>query len=166
MRSPPVPRRVAALALLAAAIAAAAPGQAPPASKLVLEAVEVEPATAAPDTLCHLRARIRNGGDAVASGFVFRVKLDDQELGVYRQQVFLDPIAPGETSSLRLYSFWTTETGRPAPASGRIAVELSLVEARWMRAEKDAEGVLVWQDLGAVEGLPLQARYTLELKDR
>jgi hypothetical protein len=167
MRLPTLPlgiAPIAALALLAATVLpAAAPAQAPAASKLVLEAVEVEPAPAAPDTLCHLEVRIRNGGEAIASAFAFRVRLDEHELAVYRQQIFLDPIAPGETRSLRLYSFWTSETGRPAPASGQLTVEVSLHEARWMRPEKDPEGVLVWKDLGAVEGLPLQARQTLEL---
>jgi hypothetical protein len=134
-----------------------------PASKLALEAVEVEPKTAKADTLCRLRARIRNGGDAIASGLVFRVKLDGRELGVYRDQIFLDPIAPGETRAIPLYSFWTTESTRPAPADGTIDVEVSLIEARWTRAEKDADGTLVWSDLGEVEGLPLVATYALEL---
>jgi len=130
---------------------------------LVLEAAEVTPRTAAADVLCQLRARIRNAGTQVASAFVFAVELDGHEVAVYRNHVFMDPIEPGETRSLRLYGFWTNETGRALPASGGLSVELTLVEARWMKAEKDAEGTLVWRDLGAVEGLPQVARQTVEI---
>jgi hypothetical protein len=129
-----------------------------------LEAVMVEPATAAPDTLCHLTARIRNAGESTASGFAFRLKLDQQEVGSYRDYLFMDPIVPGETRTLVLWSFWTNETGRPLPESGSIAVELTLSEARWMKEEKDAEGTRVWTDLGAVEGLPQTARASVAIK--
>jgi hypothetical protein len=149
--------------LLALSIAAASHSQTSRASKLAFEAAEVEPKAAKADTLCRLRARIRNDGDAVASGFVFRVKLDGKELAVYRDQIFLDPIAPGEARAIPLYNFWTTESTRPAPADGTLDVEVSLIEARWTRGEKDAEGTLVWSDLGAVEGLPLVATYSLKL---
>ena len=131
--------------------------------KLVLEAAEVTPGTAAADALCQLRARIKNTGQAIASGFVFGVKLNEHEMGVYRNHVFMEPIQQGETHSLRLYGFWTSETGRPLPAAGDLVIELSLLEARWMKAEKDAGGTLVWSDLGAVEGLPLVTRQTLKL---
>jgi hypothetical protein len=125
---------------------------------LVLEAAIVQPTTAAPDTLCHLEARIRNGGKSTASAFSFRLKLDDREVGAYRDHLFMDPIEAGETRVLPLLSFWTNETGRPLPASGAIRVELTLDSARWMKQEKDAEGVRVWTSLGAVEGLPQTAR--------
>jgi hypothetical protein len=157
--------RMLSMVLLGAAMLApsAALGQ-QASSQLVLETIEVEPKTAAPDTLCHLDARIRNGGKAVASSFAFRVKLDQRELGVYGDHLFLDPVEPGETRSLPLFSFWTDETGRPLPESGRIVVELTLVEARWMKEEKDSDGVLVWSDLGAVEGLPQTASFTVEIE--
>jgi hypothetical protein len=133
------------------------------APKLVLEAAEVTPAKAPADALCQLRARIKNGGTSVATAFVFALKLDGKEIAVYRNHVFMDPIDPGETRSIKLYGFWTSETGRPLPKSGDLTVELTLQEARWMKMEKDAEGARIWQDLGAVEGLPQTARRTVEL---
>ena len=130
---------------------------------LALEAAEVTPAKASADALCQLRARIKNGGTRVATAFVFALKLDGKEIAVYRNHVFMDPIDPGETRSIKLYGFWTSETGRPLPTSGDLTVELTLQEARWMKMEKDAEGARVWQDLGAVEGLPLTTRGTVEI---
>ena len=121
------------------------------------------PGSAPADALCQLRGRIKNAGQSTAAAFVFAVKLNGQEIAVYRNHVFMDPIKPGETRSLRLYGFWTSETGRPLPASGDLAVELSLLEARWMKGDKDAQGTIVWSDLGAVEGLPQTARQTVEL---
>ena len=97
-------------------------------------------------------------------GRVHERRVDGRELAVYRNHVFMDPIKPGETRSLRLYGFWTTETGRALPPTGGLTVELSLLEARWMKPEKDTEGTLVWHDLGAVEGLPQVARQTVDIK--
>jgi hypothetical protein len=150
--------------LLSAALAAPAARAEPAASGLALEAIEIEPAAATPSTLCHLRVRIRNGGDRVASSFAFRVELDGRELAAYRNQVFLDPIEPGETRSLRLHSFWTGDAGSPGPEGGRIVVEVTLLDARWMKVERAADGASVWTETGAVEGLPLAARRTLEPK--
>jgi hypothetical protein len=130
---------------------------------LRLEAVLVKPAVARADTLCHLEARIANGGARTASAFAFRLALDGHDIGAYRDHLFMDPIAPGETRTLTLWSFWTNETSRPLPASGTLAVELTLESARWMKVEKDADGVSVWSDLGAVEGLPQTARADVKI---
>jgi hypothetical protein len=137
-------------------------GAAEPA-RLVLEAAEVKPSSAPPDTLCHLRARIRNAGQTTASAFAFRLELDDHEVGVYRDHLFMDPIEPGQTASLELFSFWTNETGRPLPASGTLRVELTLASARWMKQSRDADGTRVWNDAGAVEGLPQTASAAVKI---
>jgi hypothetical protein len=149
--------------LLAAALATSPTFAQPPAPKLVLEAAEVTPRSASAEALCQLRARIKNTGQEIAAAFVFAVKINGREVSIYRNHMFMDPIEPGETRSLRLYGFWTSETGRQLPAAGDLIVEVSLVEARWMKAAKDAEGTIVWTDLGAVEGLPQTARQTVEL---
>ena len=152
------------LGALLGAFAVATPATAQqPAARLVLEAAEVTPAKAPADALCQLRARIKNGGTTVATAFVFALEIDGKAIAVYRNHVFMDPIEPGETRSIKLYGFWTSETGRPLPASGDLEVELTLQEARWMKMEKDAEGARVWQDLGAVEGLPQTVLRTVEL---
>jgi hypothetical protein len=151
---------VALVGSLLVAIPATAQQAAP---KLVLEAAEVTPAKAPADALCQLSARIKNGGNAVATAFVFALKIDGREIAVYRNHVFMDPIDPGVTRAIKLYGFWTSETGRPLPATGDLTVELTLQEARWMKMEKDAQGARVWQDLGAVEGLPQTVEAIVEL---
>ena len=111
--------------LLASALATSPAFAQPPAPKLVLEAAEVTPRSASADALCQLRARIKNAGQEIAAAFVFAVKINGQDLSVYRNHVFMDPIKPGETRSLRLYGFWTSESGRQLPAAGDLTVELS-----------------------------------------
>lgn len=134
---------------------------------LALEAVKVEgPPTGeapGPETLVRLTVSIANRGEEIASALVFQVTVADQELPVYRDQVFLKAIPPGETTELRLYNFWTGETGRPAPADGKLPVEVTLTEARWTEVV-DEEGVEVWKPLGPVEGLPVSASTVVTLK--
>lgn len=153
-------------ALLSLAGAAAAHGeQAQPAaaaSPLVLEALEVEPAQPGTDTLCRLRVRLRNGGDRDASALGFDVRINGTELAVYRNQLFMQQIPAGATETVALYNFWTTETSRPAPADGKLRLEVALREAQWF-AIGDEEGVEVWRPLEPVAGLPVRVERTLEL---
>ena len=166
-----------ALAVLLIVLASALPAQdeAPPPEAaaeapeplLALEAVKVEgPPTGeapGPETLVRLTVSIANRGEEIASALVFQVTVAGQELPVYRDQVFLKAIPPGETTELRLYNFWTGETGRPAPADGKLPVEVTLTEARWTEVV-DEEGVEVWKPLGPVEGLPVSASTVVTLK--
>ena len=154
------------VAVAIAVAPAARLGAQPASAPLVLEAAVVRPSVAAPDTLCHLEVRIRNAGKATASSFAFRVRLDDHDIGAYRDHLFLDPIEPGAARVLPLFSFWTNETSRPLPASGSIRVELTLESARWVKQEKDAEGVRVWTDLGPVEGLPQTASASVAIQKK
>ena len=67
---------------------------------------------------------------------------------------------PGKTATVRLYNFWTTETGRTAPADGKYRVEVTLTAARWYEiATKD--GVEEWTPQGPVPGLPVTATATV-----
>lgn len=121
------------------------------------------------DTLVRLSVRIANRGEQIASALAFTVEVAEQELPVYTNQVFLKPIPPGETVELALYNFWTGETGRPAPADGKLAVEVALREAKWMNrsVEEGAEGeppVEVWTPTGTVENLPVTASTVVTLK--
>ncbi len=134
---------------------------------LTVEAVEVEPAAPGPDTLCRLRVQLRNRGDQIASQLGFAVSINGQPLGVYGNQLFMYPVMPGTTEEISLYNFWTTETSRPMPADGKLRVEVSLREAIWARMtiEEDEEGEIeVWTPIGPVEGLPVSASVTLEMK--
>lgn len=153
----------------------AAEGQAAePAPKALLALEEVivrgpvEGEAPGADTLVRLSVRIANRGEAIASALAFTVEVAEQELPVYVNQVFLKPIPPGETVELALYNFWTSETGRDAPADGKLSVEVALREAKWMeRTVEEAEGeppVEVWTPTGAVEGLPVTASTVVTLK--
>jgi hypothetical protein len=130
---------------------------------LTLEAVKVDPASPGPDTLCRLFVTLRNSGPKTASALGFRVKVDGHELPVYRNELFFRPVAAGATAEVKLHNFWSNETGRPFPASGKMAVEVTLVEARWMDT-KTENGAEVWTAAGPVEGLPVSKSVTLDLK--
>jgi hypothetical protein len=162
----------AASALLAALLASLAPlalsvaGAAEPAAKpapLTVEAIEVKPPNPGPDTLCQLRVRVKNAGPRQASALAFEVRIDGQELAVYRKQLYLQTIAPGATGEVRLFNFWTSETGRPAPADGKLKVEVALKEARWVEVKQEG-GAEVWRPAGPVEGLPSSAALTVALR--
>ena len=159
------------LAFLALAGASALPAQEEAAATtetlLALETVRIEVPVPGeppgPESLVRLTVAIANRGERIASALVFRVEVAGQELPVYRNQVFLKAIPPGGTTELRLYNFWTGETGRSAPADGKLAVVVTLEEASWMEVA-DEEGVEVWKPLGAVEGLPVTASTVVALK--
>ena len=135
--------------------------------EVVLAGIEITPAVPGPDTLCRLVATVRNGGDRAVYSFGFDVELNGSALPVYEKQLFLQVIEAGESDEVALYNFWTSETGRPAPADGRLEVVVRLREARWVEVsevEEDGETVEVWTPVGEVAGLPQVASRTLELK--
>ena len=132
---------------------------------LSIEEIIVEPSNPGPDTLCKLRVKLGNKGSETASQLAFKVSLNGQELTVYGNQLFMFPVEPGGDNELKLYNFWTTETSRPTlPKDGKLTVEVSLTEARWMKIADDEEGVEVWTPLGDVEGLPVSKSITLDTK--
>ncbi len=136
----------------------------PPVSALAIEEIVLEPAAPTATTLCRLRLKLRNAGDKPASMLRFKVTAAGHELPVYRNQMFLQALAPGQVTELKLYNFWASETGRPAPADGKMTVEVTLAEARWMKVGPDAAGVETWEPLEAVPGLPLAKSLTVALK--
>lgn len=160
-------RKLFLLALALTATAASSPliGQDTEAApKLILEAIVVDPPAPAVDTLCKLSVTIRNDGDQTASQLGFNVKSNDVELPVYLNQLFMYPIEPGQTSEIPLYNFWSTETSRPAPADGKLRLEVTLREAQWMKIEME-DDVEVWTPLGEVENLPSVQELTVEMGD-
>ncbi len=161
MRRPPYPIRVLAILALLLAPAAAARAE-PPKPALELQAVKVEPASPRKDTLCHLTITVKNAGAQPASAFELAVKVNGQPLPAYGKRLYLAPVEPGATRELRLYNFWSTEAGRPAPASGKLDVEVTVVHASWMtKAARD--GAEVWTPAGDVPGLPISKNITLTL---
>lgn len=169
---PPLPRH-----LLRAAVAAvccalfpaqlAAQEEAPAAPPLAIESITVEPSAPGPDTLCRLRVKLSNGGEQIASQLGFQVTLNGQSLVVYDNQLFMYPVPAGGSLEIPLYNFWTTETSRPMPASGKLEVVVTLKEAIWTKVEmeEDEQGEIeVWTPLGPVPGLPVSASLTVPLK--
>jgi len=118
--------------------------------------------TLGPDTLARLTVKLANRGTRTASVLAFTVEVAGHELPVYGNQVFLKPIPPGEPVELQLYNFWTSETGRPAPADGKMKVEVTLREARWVEVTQE-EDTEVWTPKEPVEGLPVSASTTVAL---
>lgn len=147
--------------LLSIAVAGVAQ-ESKPAPGLTLEAVKVDPASPGPDTLCKLSVTIKSAGAKTASALGFRVKVDGKELAVYGNELFFRPVPAGSTTEIKLHNFWSSETGRPFPAGGRMTVEVTLTEARWMDV-KTENGAEVWTPVGAVEGLPVSKSATLTL---
>lgn len=136
-----------------------------PAPGLTLEAVKVDPASPGPETLCKLSVTVKNAGAKTASALGFRVKVDGKELAVYGKELFFRPVPAGAATEVKLHNFWSSETGRPFPTGGRMTVEVTLVEARWMDV-KTENGAEVWTPVGSVEGLPASKSITLTLAKR
>jgi hypothetical protein len=129
---------------------------------LKISAVHIEPAKPAADTLCRLRVEIENSDERIATQLGFTVTINGQRLPVYESHLFMFPLAPGGKSELPLYNFWSTETSRPEPANGKLEIEVTLREARWMKiaTEGDTE---TWTPLGEVAGLPVSYSVTLTM---
>ena len=137
------------------------------AQELVLEAIEVDPAKPGPTTLCRLSVVVKNNSDKPASALGFEVELNGQSLVVYEDQLFYQLLPAGESTVVPLFNFWVSETGRPAPADGKLAVEVTLAEAQWFSVTtKTAESgeEEIWDPVGQVDGLPLQLTKKLEIR--
>jgi hypothetical protein len=161
MRPPsyPIPRLFLLGLLLGAAAALPAEAPSPP---LTLEAVRIEPAAPRPDTLCHLTVTLKNAGGQRASSLELTVKVNGQEVAAYQKRLFLTPVEPGATRDLRLFNFWSTETGRPAPANGKLNVEVTLSRAAWVQ-KTSRDGAEVWTPTGEVPGLPVTKSVVLTM---
>jgi hypothetical protein len=157
-----LPRSAATLALLAfCALAPAGLAQGAK-SALTLESVKVEPASPRPDTLCALSVTVRNSGSRRASALEFSVKVNGQELPAYKDRLYLSAVEPGATREIRLLKLWSTEAGRPAPADGKLKVEVTLARASWMDREVK-DGAEVWTPTGSAEGLPVTKSVTVPM---
>jgi len=135
----------------------------PAAPRLSVEGVTVTPSDPGVDTLCKLSVKLKNGGEQTASLLAFTVAISGHKLPVYDTELFALPLAPGATTEVPLFNFWSTETGRPAPGDGNLRVEVSLTEAQWVKIEMEDE-VEVWTPVGPVAGLPAANSVTLKMK--
>ncbi len=137
---------------------AAQPAESPAPELLVtLTGVHVTPEALRPDLLCRLAVDIRNDGDQIISQLEFGVRLADSEIPVYRNQVFMEALPPGETTRVKLYNFWSTETSRSGPKGKTYPVEVTLRGAKWYRiedVEEEGETIEEWTPLDEVQPLP------------
>lgn len=146
-------------------------------SPLELTAVDVQPEDPTPETLCKLSVTLANESDRPISALRFAVKVNGHDVPVYDKQVFLDVVPPGGEVTVPLYNFWVTETGRPAPAKGPLAVEVEVTDARWTKMEmKPAEPakagadetelamIETWTLLDSLEALPEAVTVTRTLR--
>ena len=129
---------------------------------LILDAVRVDPASPGPNTLCRLTVTLRNTGDRPASALELTVKLNGRPLPAYKDRIYMHAVEPGAAREIRLFNFWSTETGRPAPADGKLALEVTLNRAAWVQKETK-DGAVVWTPLGPVAGLPAAKSISLKL---
>ncbi len=100
-------------------------------SLLTFVAVDVQPVHPGPDTLCHLRVRIRNAGTALASDLTFQVTVNGKPLGNFLNHVWRLPLEAGKETEVQLFNFWSSEYSRPYPSDGRLVIEVRLTGARW-----------------------------------
>lgn len=141
-------------------------GETPP--PLTLEEISITPETPGPGTLVQLRVKVANRGEKIASQLGFQVSINGEPLPVYRNQLFMQALPPGETSEVRLYNFWTTETFRPLPKDGKLRLEVSLQEAHWYRiqdVEEEGETIEEWTPLEAIPDLPVRRSTMLDLNE-
>lgn len=130
---------------------------------LTLEAIEIEPSDPGVDTLCQLRVTVENIAERPVTALAFDVEIGGTKLPVYDRQLFLETLPPGKTTEIRLYNFWTTETGRPAPKDGKLVLRVVLREAQWVELSTEEDGTEVW-DLGEqVPGLPVEVKLEVGL---
>ena len=61
------------------------------------------------------------------------MKVNGKPLTAYDKRLYLIAVEPGATRELHLFNFWSTETGRPAPADGKLNVEVTLARASWVQ---------------------------------
>ncbi len=162
MKSKSVILATLALSIVLAPVVALAQ-DAEPSPQITIESITVDPPSPAADTLCKLTVTLSNKGTEIASQLDFKVKINGQDLPVYRNQIFMYPLPAGQTGEIKLYNFWSTETSRPMPQDGKLQVEVTLAAAQWTKISMQ-EDVEVWEPLGEVGGLPQSSSVTLEME--
>ena len=133
------------------------------AESITIESIRIEPPNPGAETLCRLFVTLKNGGEHTASLFAFTVEVGGEALEVYKQELHVYPLPAGAREELRLFNFWTTESGRSAPKDGRLKVEVRLEEARWVHIEQKGDDEEIWTPGEVVPGLPSAGHLVVEL---
>jgi hypothetical protein len=131
-------------------------------SHLALASIEMDAAETDLPKLVSLSVGIANESERPITALAFEVVVEGVSLPVYDNQLFMQRLAPGETTTVELYNFWSGETGRPNPSDGKLDVTVRLREAQWLTVTKEG-ATDVWEVGDAVPGLPLEVQSTLSL---
>jgi hypothetical protein len=126
-------------------------------SLVTIEAVLVEPQNPRPDALCKLSVRLKNAGRQTTTYFRFKVKIDGQEVAIYKDHLYAVNIEPGTSGTIDLYSFWSPSDGKPS-----ISVEVTLLEAQWAEFKREGQ-TFTTRPLGSVEGLPVSGTQSVRI---
>ena len=121
-----------------------------------VDAIVVKPASPGPSALCELKVRLKNNGSRSVSFFRFNVKIDGQDVPVYKLHTYAVNIDPGTAGELALHNFYSPPEAKP------FEVQVTLVEAQWVEVKKDGPNTTTTPS-GAVAGLPTGASLSVEV---
>jgi hypothetical protein len=122
---------------------------------VTIEAVTVEPPNPTPGSFCRLSVRLKNAGTLPATSFHFQVKIDGEELAIYKRIEYWVTVEPGTTGILDLNNF-----SSPSAARATFPVAVTLTEAKWAEVKRDGKKTSI-MPIGPVEGLPVSSRLTV-----
>jgi hypothetical protein len=121
-----------------------------------VDAILVGPASPGPSTLCTLKVRLKNGGARTVSYFTLSVKIDGQDVPVYKSQLYVVNIDPGTVGELQLYNFYSPSAPKP------FTVQVTLVEAQWVQVKKEGTSTTTTPS-GPIAGLPTSASLLVKM---
>jgi hypothetical protein len=149
-------RTIATIALCLAPLLAGAFASRALAADVRVDAIMVKPASPAPSALCELKVRLKNTGSRSVSYFRFNVKIDGQDVPVYKLYTYAVNIDPGAADELALHNFYSP------PQAKAFEVQVTLVEAQWVDVKKDGANTTTTPS-GAVAGLPTGASLSVKM---
>ena len=121
-----------------------------------MDAILVVPAHPGPSTLCTLKVRLKNGGTRTVSYFNFNIKIDGQDVTVYKSHACMVNIDPGTAGELELHNFYSPSVPKP------FTVQVTLVEAQWVQVKKEGTSTTTTPS-GPVAGLPASASLSVKI---
>jgi hypothetical protein len=129
------------------------------AADVAVDAILVEPASPAPERLCGLKVRLKNGGTRAISYFKVRVQIDGKDVPQYDIQSYAVDIEAGATQEVRLNNFWTSAAAKP------FDIKVELVGAQWVQVKREGTTTTT-TPVEPVAGLPVGASLSVKVSPR
>lgn len=129
------------------------------AADVAVDAILVEPASPAPETLCRLKVRLKNSGTRAVSHFKVRVQIDGKDVPQYDIQSYAVDIDAGATREILLHSFWTSSAAKP------FDIKVELVEAQWVQVKREGTTTST-TPVEPVTGLPVGTSLSVKVSAR